>query len=233
MARAHRASDDIYNARRRLQRQAAKLERDAAKMKNAALRDAAVSYAQSLRDIAASARGRKYAAEYRALSEKEREAKLKPLAKAYKRTMDAAYARDAIARANAIFAQQINAAGTEGGQSTINKNVAKAFWVANKGLWTTGEHVPRNERYARILAHWYGDSEDARKLEEWLVKQAEEKKGDKLTKQERERLLAESQGSLQLVEEYIAYDLQQRESDLVTAPELDYGRVKKSVYVAH
>jgi hypothetical protein len=180
------------------------------------------------------------------LSEKEREAKLKPLAKAYQRSYDAAYSRDARIRSNAIFAQQINAAGTEGGSSTISKNAAKAFWVANKGLWTTGEHVPRNERYAKILAHWFGDSNDARKLEEWLIKKAEEDKknrltdaeqeelleryGSLLTPQERERLLAESQGSLQIVEEYIASTIP---ADLQNEPELDYERVKKSVYVAH
>lgn len=233
MARARRPSDDIYNARRRLERQAARLERDAAKLKNAALRDAAISYAQSLRDIAGRARGRKFAAEYRALSEKEREERLKPLAKAYESSYDAAYSRNARIRANAIFAQQINAAGVEEAKSTLNPNAAKAFWVANKGLWTDGQAIPRNERYSKILAHWYGNTADAKKLEEWLIEQREQKLGRTLTDDERKQLLAESQGDLQTVYAFIAAQLEENEAGLTDLPELDYERVKKAVYVAH
>ena len=233
MPRARRPSDDTRNARRRLERQAARLERDAAKMKNAALRDAAISYAQSLRELADTARGRKFAAEYRALSEKEREEKLRPLAKAYERSLDAAYSRDARIRANAIFAQQINAAGVEEAKSTLNPNAAKAFWVANKGLWADGLNIPRNERYGKILAHWYGNSADAKKLEEWIVKQRERELGRELTDNERKQLLAESQGDLQLIYAFISAQLEENESGLTDLPELDYERVKKAVYVAH
>lgn len=222
MPRPKKASDEVYNARRRLQRQAARMERDAAKIKNDQLREAALSYAQSLRETAARARGK--------MTEEQRTEALRTLATVRERTRAAAYSRDARIRSNLIFAQQINAAGTEGGQSTLNKNAAKAFWVANKGLWTTGENIPRNERYARILSHWYGDTADARKLEEWLVRQREEKLGRPLTEQEREQAIADAQGSLQLVEEYIQSTL---DPDLQNQPELDYERVKKSVYVAH
>lgn len=222
MPRPKKASDEVYNARRRLQRQAARMERDAAKIKNDQLREAALSYAQSLRETAARARGK--------MTEEQRTEALRTLATVRERTRAAAYSRDARIRSNLIFAQQINAAGTEGGQSTLNKNAAKAFWVANKGLWTTGENIPRNERYARILSHWYGDTADARKLEDWLVRQREEKLGRQLTEQEREQAIADVQGSLQLVEEYIQSTL---DPDLQNQPELDYERVKKSVYVAH
>lgn len=222
MPRPKKASDEVYNARRRLQRQAARMERDAAKIKNDQLREAALSYAQSLRETAARARGK--------MTEEQRTEALRTLATVRERTRAAAYSRDARIRSNLIFAQQINAAGTEGGQSTLNKNAAKAFWVANKGLWTTGENIPRNERYARILSHWYGDTADARKLEDWLVRQREEKLGRPLTEQEREQAIADAQGSLQLVEEYIQSTL---DPDLQNQPELDYERVKKSVYVAH
>lgn len=222
MPRPKKASDEVYNARRRLQRQAARMERDAAKIKNDQLREATLSYAQSLRETAARARGK--------MTEEQRTEALRTLATVRERTRAAAYSRDARIRSNLIFAQQINAAGTEGGQSTLNKNAAKAFWVANKGLWTTGENIPRNERYARILSHWYGDTADARKLEDWLVRQREEKLGRQLTEQEREQAIADAQGSLQLVEEYIQSTL---DPDLQNQPELDYERVKKSVYVAH
>lgn len=222
MPRPKKASDEVYNARRRLQRQAARMERDAAKIKNEQLREAALSYAQSLRETAARARGK--------MTEEQRTEALRTLATVRERTRAAAYSRDARIRSNLIFAQQINAAGTEGGRSTLNKNAAKAFWVANKGLWTTGENIPRNERYARILSHWYGDTADARKLEDWLVRQREEKLGRPLTEQEREQAIADAQGSLQLVEEYIQSTL---DPDLQNQPELDYERVKKSVYVAH
>lgn len=222
MARAKRASDEVYNARRRLKRQAARMERDAAKMKNEQLRKAALSYAQSLRDVAESARGR--------MTAEQRTEALQRLADVRKRTIDAAYNRDARIRANLIFAQQINAAGTEGASTTLSKNASKAFWVANKGLWTDGADVPRNERYARILAYWYGDTSDARRLEEWLVSRERERLGRELTEQERERLLTGSQGDLQTVYEYIKSTL---DPDLQNQPELDYERVKKSVYVAH
>jgi hypothetical protein len=198
------------------------MERDAAKLKNEHLREAALSYAQSLRDIAASARGK--------MTEEQRGAALERLAKVRERTIEAAYNRDARIRANLIFAQQINAAGTEGASTTLSKNASKAFWVANKGLWTDGANVPRNERYARILAHWYGDTSDARRLEEWLVSRERERLGRELTEQERARLLAESQGDLQTVYEYIKSTL---DPELRNQPELDYERVKKSVYVAH
>lgn len=222
MARPKKASDEVYNARRRLKRQAARMERDAAKLKNERLREAAISYAQSLRNVAESARGR--------MTTEQREATLQRLAEVRKRTIEAAYNRDARVRANLIFAQQINAAGTEGAQTTLNKNVAKAFWVANKGLWTTGENIPRNERYARILSHWYGDTADAQKLESWIVEQREKELERQLTEEERERLIAESQGSLQLIADFISATM---EPDLAQQPELDYERVKKSVYVAH
>ena len=50
---------------------------------------------------------------------------------------------------------------------------------------------------------------------------------------EKERLIAESQGNLQLVYEFIADQLEQNEAGLTDLPELDYERVKKAVYVAH
>lgn len=222
MARAKKASDEVYNARRRLKRQAARMERDAAKIKNEQLRKAALSYAQSLRDVAESARGR--------MTAEQRTEALQRLADVRKRTIDAAYNRDARIRSNLIFAQQINAAGTEGADTTINPNVAKGFWVANKGLWTTGESIPRNERYARILSHWYGDTVDAQKLENWLVEREEKELGRPLSEEERERLLVQSHGSLQNVADFIAANM---DRDLQNQPELDYERVKKSVYVAH
>lgn len=232
MARPKRASDEVYNARRRLQRQAARMEREAAKLTNERLKEASLSYAQSLRDVANSARGK--------MSAEQRTQALERLATVRERTKEAAYNRDARVRSNLIFAQQINAAGTDEAKSTLNKNAAKAFWVANKGLWTDGQNIKRNERYGKILAHWYGNTADARKLEDWLIarkeKELKRKKGkdfEGLTDDEKEQLIAESQGNLQLVYEFIADQLEQNEAGLTDLPELDYERVKKAVYVAH
>ena len=232
MARPKRASDEVYNARRRLQRQAARMEREAAKLTNQRLKEASLSYAQSLRDVANSARGK--------MTAEQRTQALERLATVRERTKEAAYNRDARVRSNLIFAQQINAAGTDEAKSTLNKNAAKAFWVANKGLWTDGQNIKRNERYGKILAHWYGNTADAKKLEEWLIarkeKELKRKKGkdfEGLTDDEKEQLIAESQGNLQLVYEFIAEQLEKNEAGLTDLPELDYERVKKAVYVAH
>lgn len=232
MARPKRASDEVYNARRRLQRQAARMEREAAKLTNQRLKEASLSYAQSLRDVANSARGK--------MTAEQRTQALERLATVRERTREAAYNRDARVRSNLIFAQQINAAGTDEAKSTLNKNAAKAFWVANKGLWTDGQNIKRNERYGKILAHWYGNTADAKKLEEWLIarkeKELKRKRGadfEGLTDDEKEQLIAESQGNLQLVYEFIAEQLEANEAGLTDLPELDYERVKKAVYVAH
>lgn len=225
MARPKRASDEVYNARRRLQRQAARMEREAAKLTNERLKEASLSYAQSLRDVANSARGK--------MTAEQRTQALERLATVRERTKEAAYNRDARVRSNLIFAQQINAAGTDEAKSTLNKNAAKAFWVANKGLWTDGQNIKRNERYGKILAHWYGNTADARKLEDWITSKREKELGRQLTDAEKEQLIAESQGNLQLVYEFIAEQLEQNEAGLTDLPELDYERVKKAVYVAH
>ena len=225
MPRPKRASDEVYNARRRLLRQAARMEREASKLTNNQLKQASLSYAQSLRDVANSARGK--------MTTEQQAQALERLGKVRERTRDAAYNRDARVRSNLIFAQQINAAGVDEAKSTLNTNAAKAFWVANKGLWTSGQNIPRNERYSKILAHWYGNTADAKKLEEWLVKQREKKLGRALTDDEREKLVAEYQGSLQLVFAFISAQLEENESGLTDLPELDYERVKKAVYVAH
>lgn len=233
MARPRKPSDDVYNARRRLQRQAARIEKNAQKIKNDLLREASMSYAKSLRETAAAARGKDFYKEYNAMSKEQREERLNRLEEVRKRAYDAAYSRSAVVRANEIFKQQINAAGVDGGESTLNKNAAKAFWVANKGLWTDGGYVPRNERYERILSEWYGDTSNARKLSDWLVAKRANELGRPLTESERKQLLAESFNNLQLVYEFIAEQLEQNEAGLTDLPELDYERVKKAVYVAH
>lgn len=226
MARAKRASDEVYNARRRLKRQAERMERDAAKMANDALRKATISYAQSLRDVAERARG-KMTAEQRAET-------LARLATVRERTRAAAYAREARVRSNLIFSQQLNAAGVEGATSTIKPMQAKVFWVANKGLWATGENIPRNERYGRILAHWYGgETSESKAFLDWIVKQREGDLGRPLEEREREQLLAASQGDLRLVYEYTVGEKNKDLQALMDQPEIDYERVKKSVWVAH
>lgn len=226
MARPKKASDEVYNARRRLKRQAARMERDAAKIANDALREATLSYAQSLRDVAERAMGR--------MTAEQRAEALSRLATVRERTRQAAYAREARVRSNLIFSQQLNAAGVEGATSTIKPMQAKVFWVANKGLWTTGENIPRNERYGRILAHWYGgETSESKAFLDWIVKRREEELARPLDDQEREALLSASQGDLRLVYEYTVEEKNKDLRELMEQPEIDYERVKKSVWVAH
>lgn len=123
-----------------------------------------------------------------------------------------------IKRRNAILMQQINAAGTEGADSSISERKKDVFWAATKGLWPKGSNVPRNERYDRILDHFYTeDTTDAKEFRAWL----EEKKGT---------TAQDSFGDLQLVYEYITEVMNDpAEYDL---PELPYETAMSLIITA-
>jgi hypothetical protein len=196
--RAKRPSDEVYNARRRLRRQAERMERDA-KKQSGTERALTESYAQFLREQAA-APGK--------LTPEQRMQTLSRLGKLRESTRSAAYGRFKVARRNAIFRQQMNAAGTEGASSSISERKKDVFWAATKGLWPKGSNVPRDERYERILDHFYNDdTTDAKEFRKWL----EEKKGTSAEN---------SYGDLQLVYEYVTEEM--NDPAQYESPELPY-----------
>lgn len=168
MARKKRASDELYNARRRLRRQAERMERDAQKQAGA-LKQQMVSYAQALREEAKA--GQK-------LTQQQMQEQTERLSRIREATKGAAYSKYATYRRNLILQQQINAAGTKDAQSSITDNQKDIFWMAVKGLWPDGSDVPRDERYQRILQHFYSGvgkdeselSSDQKDFFDWLKK---------------------------------------------------------------
>lgn len=196
--RAKRPSDELYNARRRLRRQAEKIEREA-RTKDATERKLAEGYAKYLRQQAQA--GAK-------LTPEQRQQAIERLAGIRKSTRDVAYGGFRIQRRNAIIAQQLNAAGTEGATSSISERKKSVFWAATKGLWPKGSNVPRNERYDLILSHFYNDeTTDAKGFRQWLI----DKKGTDAQ---------ESFGDLQLVFEYITEEL--NDPSVYELPEVPY-----------
>lgn len=207
--RPKRASDELYNARRRLKRQAAKIEREAKTATTDAAREAALGYAKYLRQQAKPT-GK--------LTSEQRKQALERLGRIREQTKGITYDPFKVRRRNAILMQQINAAGTEGAESSISERKKDVFWAATKGLWPKGSNVPRNERYDRILEHFYTeDTTDAKDFRAWL----EEKK---------DTTAQESFGDLQLVYEYITEELNDpAEYDL---PELPYETAMSLIITA-
>lgn len=208
-SRPKRPSDELYNARRRLKRQAEKIEREAKTATTEAAREAALGYAKYLRQQAKPT-GK--------LTSEQRQQAFERLGRIRERTRGITYDPFRVRRRNAILMQQINAAGTEGADSSISERKKDVFWAATKGLWPKGSNVPRNERYDRILDHFYTeDTTDAKDFRAWL----EEKKGT---------TAQESFGDLQLVYEYITEELNDpAEYDL---PELPYETAMSLIITA-
>lgn len=160
--------DELHNARRRLRRQAERMIRDAQKQAGA-LKQQMLSYAQALQKEAEA--GKK-------LTNQEVITEIGRLSRIREATIGAAYSKYATYRRNLILQQQLNAAGTKDAQSSISENKKDIFWMAVKGLWPNGEDVARNDRYQRILEHFYsgvGMSEnqlnsDQKEFYAWLQK---------------------------------------------------------------
>lgn len=204
--RPHRPSDDLRNARRRLERQANRLERDS-KGQPEMIRKQMESLAKSLREHAQSAYGVK--------PEKVKET-LDRLAKVREYTIGASYGKSSVYRRNTIIMQQLNAAGTEGADSSISERKKDVFWAAVKGLWPEGSDVPRNERYNKIIDHFYfSDHSDAKKFEQWLNKKGLEK--------------ADVGGDLSLIYEDITEEL--NDPAEYDDPELPYQEVMKLIHL--
>lgn len=179
--RAKRPSDELYNARRRLRRQADRIEREAAKQSGTE-RKLAEGYVQYFRQQAKA--GAK-------LDSAQLQQALARLNRIRENTRGLTYDPFKVRRRNAIIQQQLNAAGTEGAESSISERKKDVFWAATKGLWPKSSNVPRNERYDLILSHFYSDStSDALAFRAWL----EKKKGTNAQ---------DSFGDLQLVYEYV------------------------------
>lgn len=205
-SRPKRDSDKLYNARRRLKRQADRLERDS-KGQPDMIRKQMESLAKSLREHAKSAYGVK--------PEKVDET-LDRLKKVREYTIGASYGKSAVYRRNTIIMQQLNAAGTEGADSSISERKKDVFWAAVKGLWPEGSDVPRNERYNKIIDHFYfSDHSDAKKFEQWLNKKGLEK--------------ADVGGDLSLIYEYITEEL--NDPAEYDDPELPYQEVMKLIHL--
>lgn len=206
--RPKRASDEVYNARRRLRRQAERIEREAQQATGSA-KEAALGFAKYLRQQA-QATGK--------LTKEQRQAALDRLNRIREQTKGVTYDPFKVRRRNAILMQQINAAGTEGAESSISERKKDVFWAATKGLWPQGSNVPRNERYDKILSHFYTDNtSDAQEFRSWL----EQKKGTNAQ---------ESFGDLQLVYEYITEEL--NDPARYDDPELPYAVVMDLIRTA-
>ena len=200
--RPKRPSDELYNARRRLRRQAEKLEREAKQAKNERERQLTEGYAQFLRAQAEKTKGTK-------LTAQQRKQEIERLGTVRKASKDVTYGRFKIARRNAIFMQQLNAAGTEGATSSISDRKKSVFWAATKGLWPKGSNVPRNQRYDMIASHFFNDhTTDAQEFRRWLI----EEKGVDPTN---------VYGDLQLIFEYITEEL--NDPAIYELPDLPYG----------
>lgn len=206
--RPKRPSDEIYNARRRLRRQAEKVQREA-KQLTGTERKLAEGYAQYLMQQA-KATGR--------LSDSARKDALDRLDRIREATKGITYEPFRIRRRNAIIMQQLNAAGTEGADSNISERKKDVFWASTKGLWPKGSQVARNERYDLILSHFYIDNTtDAKEFRKWL----EEKK---------HTTAQDSFGDLQLVYEYLTEEL--NDPALYELPELPYAAVMDLIKTA-
>lgn len=199
--RPKRPSDELYNARRRLRRQAERLEREA-KNERGRARELAEGFARYLRQQAEA--GKK-------MDSRKRLEEIGRLGRIREVTRGVDSDRFRVRRRNAIFIQQMNAAGTEGAESSISERKKDVFWAATKGLWPKGSNVPRNERYERILEHFFMDNTtDAREFREWLER-------------EKDTTARESFGDLQLIYEYITEEM--NDPSIYDLPDVPYENV--------
>lgn len=149
MPRAKRASDEIYNERRRARRLAARLERD--QSGTAMERIARKSYAESIRELAEKTKiGRP--------SKSVKSARARSVAEAVK-SLQAATSKyrgaaqvDAVTRSNDFFARQMRIAATKGKKSAIyglNREEVNIFYTATKDIWRT---TAPNKRLEAVLS---------------------------------------------------------------------------------
>lgn len=201
--RPRKPSDEVYNARRRIERQAAKIEREAQQMQGMAQQQAQ-GFADYLRKEAQDLKGLR-------LTQKERQSLLDRLASIREVTRAGTYEPFRIRRRNMIFMQQLNAAGTKDADSSITERQKDVFWAATKGLWTNVD-VARNERYDVIASYFYNltgnASSTAQAFQKWL-------------KDKKKKEPADVFGDLQLVFEYVTTELNDPAD--YESPDIPYG----------
>lgn len=209
--RKKRPSDEVYNARRRLIRQAERIERDAQSAQGTA-KEQALGFAKYLREHA-KATGK--------LTDEKRKSLLERLSSIREATRAPIYESFKVRRRNLILMQQLNAAGMKDADSSIPEQKKDVFWAATKGLWT-GADVPRNERYDKILAYFYnlseGKSSTAQRFQEWL------KEGKNI--QDVRNVF----GDLQLVYEFVTEEL--NDPAKYFSPDVPYDTYKQLIIFA-
>jgi len=201
--RPPKPSDEIYNARRRLKRQANRIEREAQQMQGMA-KEQAQGFADYLRKEAQAQKGKK-------LSPEQRQSLLDRLASIREATRAGTYEPFRIRRRNMIFMQQLNAAGTKDADSSITERQKDVFWAAAKGLWTNAD-VARNERYNVIASYFYNLAENASSTAQAFQKWLKDKK---------KKEPADVFGDLQLVFEYVTTELNDPAD--YESPDIPYG----------
>ena len=199
--RDKRPGDEVYNARRRLKRQAERIEREAKGLQGVA-REQAEGFAKYLRELSKPT-GK--------LTEEQRKETLERLGSVREATRSAIYEPFRVRRRNLIFMQQMNAAGMKDADSSIPERKKDVFWAATKGIWT-GEDVARNQRYDKIADYFYNLSEGASSTATDFQKWLREKKG----KDPREVF-----GDMQLIYEYVTEELNDPYD--YESPETPYG----------
>lgn len=200
-SRDKRPGDELYNARRRLKRQAERIEREANDLHGVA-KEQAIGFAKYLRELSKPT-GK--------ITDEQRKETLERLGSVREATRSATYEPFRVRRRNLIFMQQMNAAGMKDADSSIPERKKDVFWAATKGIWT-GEDVARNQRYDRIAEYFYnlteGASSTATDFQRWL----REKKG---------RDPRDVFGDMQLIYEYVAEEL--NDPSDYESPETPYG----------
>lgn len=207
--RPKRPSDEVYNARRRLKRAAERLLKKSQAEPEDTAGKVLKGYAQYLLQQAKPT-GK--------LNKEERQGALERLGRLREKVGKDIEGGFRVQRRNSILMQQLNAAGTEGADSAISERQKDVFWASTKGLWPSGSNVPRNERYDKILEHFYSDdTTDAKDFRAWL----ESKKGTNAQ---------DSFGDLQLVFEYVTEEM--NDPALYDDPELPYETAMQYVITA-
>ena len=143
MPRKKRASDEVYNARRRAKRLIARLEREQAADSTGVQARARQSYIQSLKEQVS----KSYVASRKksdVKASRENSVTLNRMTKIPRAD------RTARERAEAIFRQQL-AQARNGGVSSITSAEASVFYAATRRIWSGADARDRNELIKRAL----------------------------------------------------------------------------------
>lgn len=150
MARPKRRSDEIYNARRRAKRLAARIERDMANQ-TPSERAASRSYLATVREqIARTYTPRKGAHETRSALMDEAESSARELDRM---TRGVRGVRGRTGRANQLFSQQLNAARLERASmfGKMGGEQVNIFYAATRNIWQGRDPRRRNEYIMKAL----------------------------------------------------------------------------------